>query len=253
MGGSGLVLLLVGAFAMVGAPLALARLRGPFVLRAVRVGGVAYAGLSVIATAFTVIPLIAGGPSVVSVPLLVHRLLRPSGITFETGPTATATDGGVDRATLTPTGLGVPTRVLLIGAAHSVAAVSIMIAVVSIMIAIALAQIAAAALRGEPSVPAAARSVTIVAVAIALGGISSTVLGQWGEWSSGRDALFVTAWGATGISNPGATLADLGSPAPAYFPLQIPFLPLLLGPGLTAIAAVFRAGERLHGDTEGLV
>ena len=246
MGGSGLVLLLVGAFAMVGAPLALARLRGPFVLRAVRVGGVAYAGLSVIATAFTVIPLIAGGPSVVSVPLLVHRLLRPSGITFETGPTATATDGGVDRATLTPTGLGVPTRVLLIGAAHSVAAVSI-------MIAIALAQIAAAALRGEPSVPAAARSVTIVAVAIALGGISSTVLGQWGEWSSGRDALFVTAWGATGISHPGATLADLGSPAPAYFPLQIPFLPLLLGPGLTAIAAVFRAGERLHGDTEGLV
>lgn len=246
MGGSGLVLLLVGAFAMVGAPLALARLRGPFVLRAVRVGGVAYAGLSVIATAFTVIPLIAGGPSVVSVPLLVHRLLRPSGITFETGPTATATDGGVDRATLTPTGLGVPTRVLLIGAAHSVAAVSI-------TIAIALAQIAAAALRGEPSVPAAARSVTIVAVAIALGGISSTVLGQWGEWSSGRDALFVTAWGATGISHPGATLADLGSPAPAYFPLQIPFLPLLLGPGLTAIAAVFRAGERLHGDTEGLV
>lgn len=246
MGGSGLVLLLVGAFAMVGAPLALARLRGPFVLRAVRVGGVAYAGLSVIATAFTVIPLIAGGPSVVSVPLLVHRLLRPSGITFETGPTATATDGGVDRATLTPTGLGVPTRVLLIGAAHSVAAVSI-------MIAIALAQIAAAALRGEPSVPAAARSVTIVAVAIALGGISSSVLGQWGEWSSGRDALFVTAWGATGISHPGATLADLGSPAPAYFPLQIPFLPLLLGPGLTAIAAVFRAGERLHGDTEGLV
>lgn len=246
MGGSGLVLLLVGAFAMVGAPLALARLRGPFVLRAVRVGGVAYAGLSVIATAFTVIPLIAGGPSVVSVPLLVHRLLRPSGVTFETGPTATVTDGGVDRATLTPTGLGVPTRVLLIGAAHSVAAVSI-------MIAIALAQIAAAALRGEPSVPAAARSVTIVAVAIALGGISSTVLGQWGEWSSGRDALFVTAWGATGISNPGATLADLGSPAPAYFPLQIPFLPLLLGPGLTAIAAVFRAGERLHGDTEGLV
>lgn len=246
MGGSGLVLLLVGAFAMVGAPLALARLRGPFVLRAVRVGGVAYAGLSVIATAFTVIPLIAGGPSVVSVPLLVHRLLRPSGITFETGPTATATDGGVDRATLTPTDLGVPTRVLLIGAAHSVAAVSI-------MIAIALAQIAAAALRGEPSVPAAARSVTIVAVAIALGGISSSVLGQWGEWSSGRDALFVTAWGATGISHPGATLADLGSPAPAYFPLQIPFLPLLLGPGLTAIAAVFRAGERLHGDTEGLV
>lgn len=246
MGGSGLVLLLVGAFAMVGAPLALARLRGPFVLRAVRVGGVAYAGLSVIATAFTVIPLIAGGPSVVSVPLLVHRLLRPSGVTFETGPTATVTDGGVDRATLTPTGLGVPTRVLLIGAAHSVAAVSI-------MIAIALAQIAAAALRGEPSVPAAARSVTIVAVAIALGGISSSVLGQWGEWSSGRDALFVTAWGATGISNPGATLADLGSPAPAYFPLQIPFLPLLLGPGLTAIAAVFRAGERLHGDTEGLV
>lgn len=246
MGGSGLVLLLVGAFAMVGAPLALARLRGPFVLRAVRVGGVAYAGLSVIATAFTVIPLIAGGPSVVSVPLLVHRLLRPSGITFETGPTATVTDGGVDRATLTPTGLGVPTRVLLIGAAHSVAAVSI-------MIAIALAQIAAAALRGEPSVPAAARSVTIVAVAIALGGISSSVLGQWGEWSSGRDALFVTAWGATGISHPGATLADLGSPAPAYFPLQIPFLPLLLGPGLTAIAAVFRAGERLHGDTEGLV
>lgn len=246
MGGSGLVLLLVGAFAMVGAPLALARLRGPFVLRAVRVGGVAYAGLSVIATAFTVIPLIAGGPSVVSVPLLVHRLLRPSGITFETGPTATVTDGGVDRATLTPTDLGVPTRVLLIGAAHSVAAVSI-------MIAIALAQIAAAALRGEPSVPAAARSVTIVAVAIALGGISSSVLGQWGEWSSGRDALFVTAWGATGISHPGATLADLGSPAPAYFPLQIPFLPLLLGPGLTAIAAVFRAGERLHGDTEGLV
>ena len=246
MGGSGLVLLLVGAFAMVGAPLALARLRGPFVLRAVRVGGVAYAVLSVIATAFTVIPLIAGGPSVVSVPLLVHRLQRPSGITFETGPTATVTDGGVDRATLTPTDLGVPTRVLLIGAAHSVAAVSIMIAV-------ALAQIAAAALRGEPSVPAAARSVTIVAVAIALGGISSSVLGQWGEWSSGRDALFVTAWGATGISHPGATLADLGSPAPAYFPLQIPFLPLLLGPGLTAIAAVFRAGERLHGDTEGLV
>jgi hypothetical protein len=246
MDGFGLVLLLVGAFAMVGAPLALARLRGPFVLRAVRVGGVVYAVLSVIVTAFTVIPLIAGGPSVVSVPLLVHRLLRPSGVMFETGPTATVTDGGVDRATLTLTGLGVPTRVLLICAALSVAAVSIVIAV-------ALAQIAAAALRGEPFVPAAARSVTVVAVAIAVGGTLSAVLQQWGEWSAGRDALFVTAWGSASISGPGTTLADLGWPDPAYFALQIPFLPLLLGLGLTAIAAVFRAGERLQRDTEGLV
>jgi hypothetical protein len=86
-----------------------------------------------------------------------------------------------------------------------------------------------------------------------LGGALSAVLQQCGEWSAGRDALFVTAWGSTGISDPGTTLANLGWPDPAYFALQIPFLPLLLGLGLTAIAAVFRAGERLQRDTEGLV
>lgn len=243
--GVGLILLFLGVFVVIGGPLAMARSRGPFVLHSVRAGGVVYAVLTAAVTASTVFPLVTGGASVVSVPLQMHQLHVPSKVTFSSGPAATIVSGGVDRATLTLTGLSMPTRVLLVGGALALAAVSIVIAV-------ALARIASAALHGEPFVPAAARSVTIAALAIALGGTLSAVLQQWGEWQAGQDALMVTAWSARGVSGP-VTLADLGWPDPAYFNLQISFLPLLLGLGLLAIAAVFRAGERLQRETDGLV
>jgi hypothetical protein len=246
MGLGGLVLLLLGAFLLVGAPFALARMRGPFVLRAVRVGGIAYAALMILVTLSTVVPLIGGGPASVSVPLAVHRLVRPSNVEFGPGPVAHIVDGGIDRATLTITGITVGTRILLIAAALALAGVAV-------TIALALARIAGATLRGEPFVPAVARSITMAAVVVAIGGTVSSVLQQIGEWRAGQDALYVTGWTGIGITDPSTTLAQLGWPDPAYFALDIPFLPIMLGLGLAAIAAVFRAGEHLQRDTAGLV
>ena len=245
MAGLGLVVLILGAVALVVIPFLLAQRGGPFVLKVVRAGGVIYAVLTLAVTAGTVIPL-AGGDAQVSVPLHSDPVVIPKNVTFSSGPTALITGGGVDRATLSITHLGIPTRVLLIGAALAVAAVSV-------VIALSLSRIASTTLRGAPFVPGAARLVTVAAIAIAVGGTASAVLQQWGEWSAGQDALSVTAWTARHVTDASTTLSQLGWPEPASFALQIPFLPLLLGVGLAALAAVFRAGERLQRDAEGLV
>ncbi len=246
MNGIGLlVLLALAALVLIGVPLVISRLGGPSVLRIVRVGGLAYAALSVLVAVVAVVPLI-GGAATVSVPLQAGGIARPRNVTFDQGPLARITGGSIDRATLTLTDLGIPTRLLLIAAA-------LVLAAVSIVIAIALSRIAASTLKGAPFTPGIARVITIAAVAIAVGGTVAAVLQQWGEWSAAQDAFTVTAWSATRITDPGTTLADLGWPSAGAFTLQIPFLPLLLGLGLGAVAAVFRAGERLQHDTAGLV
>ena len=242
--GSTLVLFF-GVTAIIGVPVAVGLMRGPLVLRVVRVGGIAYAALIVLITAGTVIPLI-GGTAQVSVPLQSDPLKVPNNVSFSEGPLANVTGGGIDRATLMISHLGIPSRLLLIGAAVAIAAVSV-------VIALTLSRIAAATLRGAPFVPSVARAITIAAVAIVIGGTLSAVLQQWGEWSAGQDALSVTAWTAYHVGDATPSLAELGWPAPADFTLQIPFIPLLLGLGLGAVAAVFRAGERLQRDTDGLV
>lgn len=240
-----LVLLLVAAIVLIGVPFAVSRLRGADVLRIVQVGGIAYAGLIVAITAGTVIPLI-GGNGQISVPLRSDAISRPRNVSFDQGPLAHITGGSIDHATLALTGLGVPTRILLIAAA-------LVLAAVSVTIALALSRIAASTLHGAPFGHGIARVVVIAAIAIVIGGTLASVLQQWGEWSAAQDAFAVTSWSATHVTDPNTTLASLGWPTPGDFALQIPFLPLLLGLGLGAVAAVFRAGERLQRDTAGLV
>ncbi|MGI6877189.1 hypothetical protein [Microbacterium sp. gxy059] len=102
--------------------------------------------------------------------------------------------------------------------------------------AAALFVLARDALAGTPFTRAVVRTVTAVAIAVAAGGILSHLLLDISGALAVRDAA-----------------ADLGLDAPPTFALSLPLWPLAAGVGIAGLAAVFRHGERLQRDTEGLV
>lgn len=202
------------------------------------------------AAIWTILPIAAsliGDSTTVSVPLEPFTPHAAAGITLDPLP-ATITGGGVDRASLSLTGLSLPTRILL--ALGQLAAAGIVIAVS--IVATRLAR----SLQDSDPFRSGSRALVTCAAIVVVGGIASSVLGDWGAWRAGQEALGVHSWasGASLIVDSPALLAQYGWPQPAPFlSLTVSWWPLLGGMGLALIAAAFRAGERLRNDVRGLV
>ena len=194
---------------------------------------------------------IIGNTTTFEVPLTVHvpGVRLPGLILGE--PSAIIVSGGADRATLTVTGLGWLSRILLAtGSLVQVAA--------TIVIALVVLRLARNVRAGTPF-EGLSSSLAQCAVILFLGALVWSVVGGIGSFIAGREALELHSWsmadGTVGADIYPQSTADLsyfGWPEPALF-ISLPFWPLGVAAVLALLGAVFRTGERLQADTAGLV
>ncbi|WP_028709620.1 hypothetical protein [Propionicicella superfundia] len=218
--------------------------RIPGLVKVAAVVGIAIAALGML---LPVLASLAGDSTTVSVPLEPFTPHIADGI--ELAPaSATILGGGIDRATLSLTGLSWTTRILL--ALSRLAEAGAIIAVS--LLALKLAR----SVQADDPFRAGSKAHSVAAIVVTAGGVAGSVLGDLGSWRAGREALDVAGWGAS-ASHPiteTTALAQYGWPEPMQsFTLTVPWWPLLGGLGLALIATAFRAGERLRDDTRGLV
>ncbi|MGV8886375.1 MAG: hypothetical protein ACOH1T_12430 [Microbacteriaceae bacterium] len=163
---------------------------------------------------------------------------------FTIEPTdATVVGGGFTTATVTLAGLDVPTRILA-------ALGTLLSGGMFVTIAVAIAIVCRPAGANRRFTPDLARATTVAAVAIAIGGIASQVVTGIAASMASQQALFISSWSAVNV---GANEEpELGLPEPTFL-VQLDFWPILLCVVVAALAAHFRAAERLQRDTVGLV
>lgn len=242
----------------------------PMILMLAVLGGIAWFALAVahgripLAKVVTAVALIFGiGAAVVTVLSLIDPLFydrttvavplvpfqpHPApGITLE-GMTATIVGGGVDRATLTLTGLSWPAKSLIVSSWVLQGATWVAVCFVALRLARSLDQ-------GD-IFRDGTQALLRVAGIVAVSGLLAAILADLGAWRAGTEALQHyggAAEGAIAGLDPFDNLAQYGWPEPYGLLVNIPFWPLTAGLGLALIAAAFKAGHKLREDTQGLV
>ncbi len=176
--------------------------------------------------------------------------VRLPGLTIDP-PSALITSGGVDRATLTVTGLGWAGRLLL-------ASETLLQTAVTIVIALMVLRLARNVRAGRPF-NGLNRAVITSAVVLFLGAGLWSVVGGIGSYIAGREALEIHGMsaneGTIGAELFPETTRDLsyyGWPSPTLS-IVVPFWPLGIAVALVLLSLAFRAGEQMQADTEGLV
>lgn len=166
-------------------------------------------------------------------------------------PSALITSGGVDRATLTVSGLGWAGRLLL-------ASETLLQAAVTIVIALMVLRLARNVRVGRPF-DGLNNAVITSAVVLFVGAGLWSVVGGIGSYIAGREALEIhgmsAAEGTIGAQLFPDTVGGLsyyGWPSPTLS-IVVPFWPLGIAAALALLGLAFRAGERMQADTEGLV
>jgi hypothetical protein len=223
---------------------------GSGLVRAVMIGALIYAGITVVSTILVVATFIVGRTGDVVLPLRVQPIVVPDGVEFLTGPTAQLTGGGISAAAVTVGDLSLGAS-LVLGLGHLAQGATFA------FVAVTIALLARNLLAGRPFQSIVGRAIGLSGTAIGVGGILWQVLIGIGSHRAAEEALFVSAWSGEGAST--ADLASRGWPE-ASLSLEIEFWPIMMGLALTALAAVFRAGDRmsrrtveLEKETEGLV
>lgn len=190
-------------------------------------------------------PLVAGGPVTVTAPVTPMKPYVAEGIVLDHGPLATIVSGGFNRVTVTATGLGIGARLALLASLLVAAATTIAVSVVFIRLARSLRT-------GDPFA-VGSRALLATAWIVFIGGAVGALLGDWGGAFASSD-LFEYS-GATLPANWSSTdmIVDHGWPEPVMLSFTIPWWPLGVGLVLALLAAVFRYGEKLRRDAEGLI
>lgn len=168
----------------------------------------------------------------------------PSGITTD-GPTATLMSGGFTELNGQVEGLDVPTRILW---AISQVLWALVPGSIAALIAIACSHL----LKGRAFTEVLARLAMTTAVIVAVGGFAAQILGDIAGSLAATQLLEISSASWTG------DFPGVEDPLEAWMPMQgfnltLAFWPLAAGLGLAALAAMFRFGDRLQRDADGLV
>lgn len=159
-------------------------------------------------------------------------------------PTATMWTGEFTQADVLVSGVSFGVRALW---SISTLLAWVIPAIIAAMIAIACFQL----LAGRAFAPVVSRMLMITAVVVAVGGVAAAVTGDIAG-SMASEQLF--SW--TGAKTPvveGIADVMLAWMPRSTFSVTIPLLPIAGGLAFAALASIFRYGNRLQRDTEGLV
>jgi len=188
-----------------------------------------------------VLAIVADSVSV-TVPIDTMPVQVPAGVTLE-GPLATISTGGFDRVHVTATGLSLAARVVL-GAA------TVLSAATAFAVAVVVLRLARSTRDGNPFA-VGPRALVITGWVTLVGGTVATWVGNIGDWLASRDLFGLNGWSGT---NPDVlNLSELGWPDPAALRLDLPWAPVAIALVMAMLAGVFRYGERLRRDADGLV
>lgn len=185
-------------------------------------------------------------------------------VTVTQGASAEVVSGGFTSAEVFASGLEQNTRVML-------AIGQLLQGATTVAIAVAVAVLCHRLLDGRPFLPVLARSFTVAARALIIGGVASQIAVQTAGGHASEQLLRTPAWqservtfGELDSGNPpedesgtqellrGFELYSTGLPS-TDSQLDIDFLPAAVGLGLLVVAVAFRRSERMQRDTEGLV
>lgn len=244
-------ILIIGAAVL--APAARRELSGssrPAILVVSRTLAVAYAAITLVVTVVTVVAVLVSEVVELSVPVAE---LRPEGypwVEFDLVASAEVVGGGFRVLEASVTGLGLDAR-LWLAAGHALDGITF------IVIALVIALLCHRMLGGSPFRPLMVKGIMTAATAIAAGGIAWQLCYGIAGTLASQQLFAVTGWSADFPSEEVAdylftTVPGSGLPEATSY-MAIDFWPLMVGLALAALAVVFRHGERLQRDTEGLV
>lgn len=246
MVGSPIVIALAAAVVAVPVLLIMIAMRGGRHMPKI-VAVVGYAVMVVIGgvTVMAAITLMTGAAVQVTVPITPIEPYVPKGVTLQPATAATIHSGGMDQATLVVSGLPLGTRLVMLAAMLIAAATAVAVCVVVI-------RLARSVMSGNPF---AVGTTALLATGwiLLVGGVLASVVGQIGDAMASYDIFEYTAGSAPESWNPTGGFAGPGWPEPAGFTLTVPWWPLGGALVLALIAGVFRYGEQLQRDSEGLV
>lgn len=183
--------------------------------------------------------LLSGGALTLTVPVEPLRPQLPAGVKLDPTPLAVISEGGFDRVSVTATGFSFDTR-LTLAAAWLIGGLTVL--AVSVMLLRLIKSLAAA----DPF-SMGAKMLVASGWIVLLGGTVATAVGDIGVAMASSD-LFASA----AVSSSGGGTGP-SWPESASFGLSLPTWPLGAALVLALLAAVFRHGEQLRRDAEGLI
>jgi hypothetical protein len=198
-----------------------------------------------LAAAAKIASFLSGGEFRVTVPVEPLPVKVPAGVTFDPPPVATLVGAETSQVDVLAEGFSWVTRWELSASWLLGAATIIAVCVVVLRLSRALA-------RFDPFT-VGAKALTALGWIVLVGWTLAEVLGQMGAASASADvflyggATLPPSWGA------GQGPTDHGWPVPRGYSLSLPWEPLGAALAFALLAAVFRHGERLRRDTDGLV
>ncbi len=238
-----LIAVILGALRLLAAP-------GPGLVRTVEIACLAVIAAVATFAAISIINSLFGNTTNVEVVLAANPpQIKLPGFSFEPG-TAAILSGGVDRATITVSGLSWLPRALL-------AATTAVQAFVTITIVWTIRTIARQTRAGKPF-DRTPQLLMGCALLLFAGSFAWAVLGDTGAYLAGEEALDVSGWGTdqaltSYLGQTELNAYDLGWPETAHWQVNLPMLPLGVAFGLALLSLVFAAGQKMQEDTEGLI
>lgn len=218
---------------------------GTAAVRAARVVGVISIVASGIGTIVGVVRTLFDTSVSVLMPVDPFWPSIPTGVTLE-GLHATVVGGGFTEAQVDVAGLDLPARVWL-------AASELLQGGTIVVIALVIVMLCSNIMRQDPFRAALTRSIGLTGIAIIVGGLVWQVCGAIGGGLASDQVLGLTGGS---IDTQAFTYDDFsvvfGLPGVGHN-WSLDFWPIWIGLVLFALAAVFRYGEKLQRDTEGLV
>ena len=214
-------------------------------VRVTRIIALAYAALTVMGTISSILPTLFADTVAVRLPVKPFWPSLPN--TAEvTGTTAEVVGGGFDHALVSVAGLDTATRVWL-------ASGDVLQGAMNVVIGVVVAVLCTSIIKENPFRPALTGSINLTATAIIVGGLGWQVCDAVAGGLAGSQVLRATGWSVDPAEIDWMDIRQVvGLPMEGHG-WTLDFWPIWVGLALFAVAAVFRYGQKLQKDSDGLV